>query len=141
MKTKLNYSWQWKNELQGILLIGFSLVIFKLYVTDNITILVERKMIPYILLSMFSLFIIGFFRLWNSDMTGADCDCEACDMSSSSTMSFIKYMFFLVPIVLSLLLNDFSVNSEVLSKKGLENTGANESVLQERLVSDKWQEK
>ncbi|MDR6997739.1 DUF1980 domain-containing protein [Neobacillus niacini] len=106
MKEKQVPIWQFNNELQGILLIGFSLVIFKLYVSNKILIILEPKMIPFLLFTMISLFIIGCFRLLNSDLNGADCDCEVCDPSSSMFSIFMKSSFFIFVIILSLVLND-----------------------------------
>ncbi|WP_180955049.1 DUF1980 domain-containing protein [Bacillus sp. V3-13] len=116
MKGKEPPSWQTKNELQGILLIGFSLVIFKLYVTKNISVVLEPKMTSLIMFTMLSLFIIGFFRLWNSDMKGADCDCEVCDTSSSSLRIVLQYSLFLFPIILALIISDFTLDTDILSK-------------------------
>lgn len=99
--------WQFNNELQGILLIGFSLVIFKLYVTKKILIILEPKMIPFLLFAMVSLFIIGFFRLLNSDLKGVECDCEVCDPSSSLFITIMKLSFFIFVIIIALVLNDF----------------------------------
>jgi uncharacterized membrane protein YcgQ (UPF0703/DUF1980 family) len=106
MKEKKVPIWQFNNELQGILLIGFSLVIFKLYVSKKILIILEPKMIPFLLFAMVSLFLLGFFRLLNSDLNGADCDCEVCDSSSSLFKIIMKSSFFIFVIILSLVLND-----------------------------------
>lgn len=116
VKGKEPHSWRTKNELQGILLIGFSLVIFKLYVTHNIAAVLEPKMTPSILFTMISLFIMGFFRIWNSDMRGADCDCEVCDTSSGTFRTVIQYSLFLIPIILSLLMSDFTLPMDVFSR-------------------------
>ncbi|MFC3885010.1 DUF1980 domain-containing protein [Bacillus songklensis] len=116
MKRKEPPSWRAKNELQGILLIGFSLVIFKLYVTHNIAAVLEPRMNPSIMFTMFSLFIMGFFRVWNSDMRGADCDCEVCDTSSSPFRTVMQYSLFLIPIILSLLMSDFTLDMDVFSR-------------------------
>lgn len=107
MKEKQVPFWQFNNELQGILLIGFSLVIFKLYVSKNILKIVEPKMIPFLLFTMVSLFLIGFFRLMNSDLNGAACDCEVCDPASSLLIIIMKSSLFLFVIILSLVLIDF----------------------------------
>jgi uncharacterized membrane protein YcgQ (UPF0703/DUF1980 family) len=106
MKEKQVPIWQFNNELQGILLIGFSLVIFKLCVSKKILIILEPKMLPFLLFAMVSLFIIGFFRLLNSDLNGADCECEVCEPSSSLFIIIMKSSLFLFVIILSLVLND-----------------------------------
>jgi hypothetical protein len=99
--------WQFHNELQGIILVGFSLVIFKLYVSKKILFILEPNLIPYLLFAMVSLFIIGFFRLLNSDLNGADCDCEVCDPSSSLFIIIIRSSIFVLIIILSLFLHVF----------------------------------
>jgi uncharacterized membrane protein YcgQ (UPF0703/DUF1980 family) len=104
MKEEQVPNWKYNNELQGILLIGFSLVIFKLYTTKKILIILEPEMIPYLLFAMVSLFIIGFFRLLNSDLNGADC--EDCDPSFSLFTITMKSSVFIFVIILSLVLND-----------------------------------
>jgi hypothetical protein len=106
MKEKQVPIWQFNNELQGVILIGVSLVIFKLYVSKKILIILEPEMIPFLLFAMVSLFIIGFFRLLNSDLNGADCDCEVCDPSFSLFIIIMKSSFFIFVIILSLVLND-----------------------------------
>jgi hypothetical protein len=106
MKEKQVPIWQFNNELQGVILIGVSLVIFKLYVSKKILIILEPEMIPFLLFAMVSLFIIGFFRLLNSDLNGADCDCEVCDPTSSLFIIIMKSSFFIFVIILSLVLND-----------------------------------
>jgi hypothetical protein len=107
MKEKQFPIWQFNNELQGILLIGISLVIFKLFVSKKVLFILEPKMLPFLLFAMVSLFIIGFFRLINSDLNGADCDCEVCDPSSSLFIIIMKSSIFIFVIILSLVLNDF----------------------------------
>lgn len=119
--------WQLKNELQGIIMIGFSLVIFKLYVSKNISMILAPKMLPFILFAMISLFIMGFFRLLNSDLYGADCDCDVCDTSTSPLASFLQYGLFIIPILLALVISDFSINNDVLVKKGLSTFSFNNS--------------
>lgn len=116
LKGKEPSFWQTKNELQGILLIGYSLLIFKLFVTNNIFVVLEPRLTSFILFTMVSLFIIGFFRLWNSDMKGADCDCEVCDTSSSSLRMVLQYSLFLIPIILALIISDFTMDMDILSR-------------------------
>ncbi|CRK80810.1 DUF1980 domain-containing protein [Neobacillus massiliamazoniensis] len=107
MKEKQVPIWKFSNELEGIILIGFSLVIFKLYISKKILIILEPEMLPFLLFAMVSLFIIGFFRILNSDLNGADCDCEVCDPSSSMGIIIMKSSLFILVIILSFVVNDF----------------------------------
>ncbi|MBP3041823.1 TIGR03943 family protein [Bacillaceae bacterium Marseille-Q3522] len=110
--------WQLKNEFQGVLLIGFSLVIFKLYVNGNLYYILAPKMTPFTIFTMIFLFIMGLFRLFNSDMEGADCGCEACD-TSNPLLSPFRYAFFLIPIVLAYSIEDLSMEPEQFNQKGI----------------------
>lgn len=118
--VKINRSptWQFSNELQGIILIGFSLMIFKLMVKGTITSLVAPKLIPFLLITMSVLFILGFFRLLNSNLRGADCDCEVCDENTSFLKIIFTYIIFLSPLFYFFTIQDYSIKEDILSYNG-----------------------
>ncbi|MCM3364765.1 TIGR03943 family putative permease subunit [Niallia sp. MER TA 168] len=114
MKIKWSPTWQLANELQGIVLIGFSLLIFKLLVTGDVTRLVEPNMVPFLYITMFLLFFLGFFRLLNSNLKGADCDCDVCDENASLMNLALSYFIFFSPLFLFFTLQDMSFNKSIL---------------------------
>lgn len=116
MRLRWSPIWQLSNEMQGIIMIGFSLIIFKLYVKNMITAFVAPKMLPYLLISMGVLFLLGFFRLLNSNLKGADCDCDVCDENVPPWKLALSYLFFLSPLVLFFSISDYSLNDDALSK-------------------------
>ncbi|MFT8321878.1 MAG: TIGR03943 family protein [Bacillus sp. (in: firmicutes)] len=118
MKIRWSPNWQFSNELQGIILISFSLLIFKLYVKNSLTLLIAPKMIPFLLFSMVILFLLGFFRLLNSNLQGADCDCDVCDQNSSIIKLLLPYLLFFSPLFFFFTIQDFSINKDLLSNTG-----------------------
>lgn len=114
MKIKWSPTWQLANELQGIVLIGFSLLIFKLLVTGDVTRLVAPKMVPFLYATMILLFFLGFFRLLNSNLKGADCDCDVCDENTSFMKLTLSYLLFFSPLFLFFTLQDISINKSIL---------------------------
>jgi len=118
MKISWSPNWQLSNELQGVILISFSLLLFKLFVKDMIKMLVAPKLVPFLLLSMVFMFILGFFRLLNSNLKGADCDCDVCDQSTSTVKQLLPYLLFFSPLFFFFTMEDFSINKELLSTNG-----------------------
>ncbi|WP_445491008.1 TIGR03943 family putative permease subunit [Niallia sp. 03133] len=118
MKKEWSPDWQLTNELQGIILISFSLLIFKLYVKQTLTLLIAPKMIPFLLVSMAALFFLGFFRLLNSNLKGADCDCDVCDQSTTPIRLLAPYILFFSPLFFFYTIQDFSIHQELLSNNG-----------------------
>lgn len=120
MKNSIN-NWQITNELQGVILVSFSLVIYKLYLSNQITLILSSNMIPFVLISMVGMFIIGWFRIINRDMYGADCGCEACDLEGSSVFGLLQYIFlFIIPMMIAFnlenyLLSDLYLDGQVLN--------------------------
>lgn len=119
MKKNTN-DWQITNELQGIILISFSLVIFKLLLSGQITLILAPKMTPFIVFAMITMFVLGVFRLMNSDMYGADCGCEACDPGGSSFFGLFQYsVLFILPIIISFNLDSYHLSAAALEGRGL----------------------
>lgn len=118
MKISWSPNWQLSNELQGIVLISFSLLLFKLFVKNMMTMLVAPKLIPFLLISMVGMFILGFFRLLNSNLKGADCDCDVCDQNTSTFKQLLPYLLFFSPLFFFFTIEDFSINKDLLSTNG-----------------------
>lgn len=114
VKIKWSPTWQLANELQGIVLIGFSLLIFKLLVTGDVGQLVAPKMVPLLGITMILMFFLGFFRLLNSNLKGADCDCDVCDENASFLKLTFSYLLFISPLMLFFTLQDMSIDKSIL---------------------------
>lgn len=128
MKISWSPNWQLSNELQGIVLISFSLLLFKLFVKNMMTMLVAPKLIPFLLISMVGMFILGFFRLLNSNLKGADCDCDVCDQNTSTFKQLLPYLLFFSPLFFFFTIEDFSINKDLLSTNGYVSETTNSDV-------------
>lgn len=132
VKIKWSPTWQLANELQGIVLIGFSLLIFKLLVKGDVGQLVAPKMVPLLCITMILMFFLGFFRLLNSNLKGADCDCDVCDENSSFLNLTFSYLLFISPLFLFFTLQDMSIDKSILPNIQFEQ-GQTVSVSQDHL--------
>jgi putative membrane protein len=107
-----------KNKLEGLLLLGIGLMIFKLYVSGNLTELIAPKMVPYALIALIAFFIISILRIKKEKKVTHSCECDSCE-NTSLLPSMAKYSLFLVPILLGFILTDFTLSGEVLAKRGI----------------------
>ncbi|MGG4265563.1 TIGR03943 family putative permease subunit [Peribacillus simplex] len=105
-------------RLEGLLLLGLGLMIFKLYVSGHLTKLIAPKMIPYALAALFAFLVISFLRMKNQKQGPHHCDCASNGESSPSAL-VLKYSLFFIPILLGFILTDFTLSGEVLAKRGM----------------------
>ncbi|MFD9625134.1 TIGR03943 family putative permease subunit [Peribacillus muralis] len=105
-------------KLEGLLLLGIGLMIFKLYVSGHLTKLIAPKMIPYALTALFAFFVISLLRLKKQKQGRNHCDCHSIRESSVSVLA-LKYSLFFIPIFLGFILTDFTLSGEVLAKRGM----------------------
>jgi uncharacterized repeat protein (TIGR03943 family) len=103
-------------KLEGLLLLGLGLMIFKLYVSGHLTKLIAPKMVPYALAALFAFLVISLLRLKKQKHGAHHCDCESNGESSSLVL---KYSLFFVPILLGFILTDFTLSGEVLENRGM----------------------
>ncbi|SNT33125.1 TIGR03943 family protein [Bacillus sp. OK838] len=107
-------------RLEGLLLLGLGLMIFKLYVSGHLTKLIAPKMVPYALAALFAFLVISLLRMKKQKHGVHHCDCES-DGESSPSALVLKYSLFFIPILLGFILTDFTLSGEVLAKRGMAN--------------------
>lgn len=103
--------------IRGIILIGFMLLLFKLLLTQNITLLIAPKMLRFIYFTLFVLFTLGVLLVLRgtSDQSHSHhCD---CDEEHSYPNSFVKgvflYLLFIIPITTGFLFSNNVLGSSV----------------------------
>ncbi|MED3760590.1 TIGR03943 family protein [Peribacillus frigoritolerans] len=101
-------------RLEGLLLLGLGLMIFKLYVSGYLTKLIAPKMVPYALAALFAFLLISLLRMKKQKQSEQHCDC-----GSNGESSVLKYGLFFLPILLGFILTDFTLSGEVLAKRGM----------------------
>ncbi|MEH7266330.1 DUF1980 domain-containing protein, partial [Priestia megaterium] len=106
--------------IRGILLIGFSLLMFKLILTGKIVQYIAPKMMPFILFSSGTFFLLGIIQIWrssvNKDLT---CECSHDHMEKGKIRTTFIYSLFLLPIMSGFLFSNHTLDSSVAVKRGL----------------------
>lgn len=112
--------------LRGIILLGFTLLFFKLLVTGNITNFIAPRMMPFMYFAGATLFLLGIVQIWRSGSKNKEelvCNC-GFDHGDSSTpiQSIVIYSMFVLPIVTGFMFPDNILDSSIIEKRGFTNS-------------------
>jgi putative membrane protein len=103
--------------IRGIILIGFMLLLFKLLLTQNITLLIAPKMLRFIYFTLFVLFTLGVLLVirGTSDQSHSHhCDCDGeHSYPNSFVKGFFLYLLFIIPITTGFLFSNNVLGSSV----------------------------
>lgn len=103
--------------IRGIILIGFMLLLFKLFLTNNITLLIAPKMFLFIYFTLFILLILGvllIFRGTSEKKYKYDCECDGDHSYPQSLFkSLFLYSLFIIPISTGFLFSNNVLDSSV----------------------------
>ncbi|MCF8890842.1 TIGR03943 family putative permease subunit [Priestia megaterium] len=106
--------------IRGILLIGFSLLMFKLILTGKIVQFIAPKMMPFILFSSGTFFLLGIIQIWRSSVDNdLTCECSHDHMEKGKIRTTFSYSLFLLPIMSGFLFSNHTLDSSVAVKRGL----------------------
>jgi uncharacterized repeat protein (TIGR03943 family) len=117
MKSHQNPDISFHHLLRGMILIGFMLLLFKLLLTNNISLLIAPKMIHFIYFTLFVCLILGVLLIIRGT-SGKDhpyhCDCDG-DHSYPSSFSkgLFLYLLFIIPITTGFLFSNNVLDSSV----------------------------
>ncbi|MCM3727904.1 TIGR03943 family protein [Neobacillus cucumis] len=117
MKSHQSHDFSFHHLLRGIILIGFMLLLFKLLLTNNISLLIAPKMIHFIYFTLFVCLILGVLLIIRGT-SGKDhsnhCDCDG-DHSypTSFCKSLFLYLLFIIPITTGFLFSNNVLDSSV----------------------------
>ncbi|PLS09671.1 TIGR03943 family putative permease subunit [Neobacillus cucumis] len=103
--------------IRGIILIGFMLLLFKLLLTNHISLLIAPKMIRFIYFTLFICLILGVLLIIRGT-SGKDhsyhCDCDGeHTYPSSFGKSVFLYLLFIIPITTGFLFSNNVLGSSV----------------------------
>jgi len=107
--------------LRGIILLGFSLLMFKLIVTGNITKFIAPKMLPFIYFCLVTFFVLAIIQLWRSQSSSNSeptCDCEGHELPKTRGRAIFIYSLFIFPILSGFVFKDAVLDSSVVAKRG-----------------------
>ncbi|WP_427127480.1 TIGR03943 family putative permease subunit (plasmid) [Priestia megaterium] len=106
--------------IRGILLIGFSLLMFKLILTGKIVQFTAPKMMPFILFSSGTFFLLGIIQIWRSSVNkDVTCECGHDHTEKGKIRTTFIYSLFLLPIMTGFLFSNHTLDSSVAVKRGL----------------------
>ena len=112
--------------LRGIILLGFTLLFFKLLATGDITNFIAPRMMPFMYFAAGTLFILGIVQIWRSGSKNKEelvCNC-GFDHGESSTpiQSILIYSMFVLPVVTGFMFPDNILDSSIIDKRGFTNS-------------------
>ncbi|MGU3397562.1 TIGR03943 family putative permease subunit [Priestia sp. D51] len=106
--------------IRGILLIGFSLLMFKLILTGKIIQFIAPKMMPFIWFSSGTFFLLGIIQIWRSSINkDLSCECGHDHTEKGKIRTALIYSLFLLPIMTGFLFSNHTLDSSVAVKRGL----------------------
>jgi putative membrane protein len=117
MRPKKVQDFSFHHLIRGIIMIGFMLLLFKLLLTNNISLLIAPKMIRFIYFTLFICLILGVLLIMRGT-SGKDhsyhCDCDGDHTYPSSfSKSVFLYLLFIIPITTGFLFSNNVLGSSV----------------------------
>lgn len=108
--------------LRGIILMGFTMLLFKLIITGDIQNFIAPRMLPFIYFAVITFLLLGVVQIWRSGSKNEEelyCNC-GFDHSGKSTpiQSIIIYSFFIFPVVTGFVFPDVVLDSSIAAKRG-----------------------
>lgn len=99
---------------------GFSLLMFKLILTGKIIQFIAPKMMPFILFSSGTFFLLGIIQIWRSSVNkDSSCECGHDHTEKGKIRTTFIYSLFLLPIMTGFLFSNHTLDSSVAVKRGL----------------------
>ncbi|WP_027408496.1 TIGR03943 family putative permease subunit [Anoxybacteroides tepidamans] len=103
--------------IRGIILIGFMLLLFKLLLTNNISLLIAPKMMSFIYFTLLVLLILGMLLILRGTSNHNDsyhCDCDGeHSYPTSKFKNLFLYSLFIFPIITGFLFSNNVLDSSV----------------------------
>lgn len=110
--------------LRGMLLLGFSSLIFYLHRTDQLALYIAPRMMVMVKLSCIGLYFLGMIYIiqWFRTRQGthtASCGCDIHHKPRSLQRNVLTYALFLSPLILGFTLPQDTMGSRLVEKKGM----------------------
>lgn len=112
--------------IQGIILLGFAMLILGLILTGNIVYYIAPVMMPFIYFALGSFFLLGIIQVFRSTKTddhehGNDCGCEHDhQIRGPIWLKLGIYSIFILPILFGFALPDRGLDSSVAANRGIQ---------------------
>ncbi|MEH7307776.1 TIGR03943 family putative permease subunit [Neobacillus drentensis] len=126
--------------IRGIILIGFMLLLFKLLLTNNITLLIAPKMIRFIYFTLFVLFTLGVLLIIRGTSVQKHpyhCDCDGQhSYPTSFGKSLFLYLLFIIPITTGFLFANNILDSSVAINRTIKLGASSQDTKPSKAVKD-----
>ncbi|MGM0845785.1 MAG: TIGR03943 family putative permease subunit [Bacillota bacterium] len=113
---------QFHTYLRGIILIGYALLILKLFLTFDMVNFVAEKMHGYMYFALGVFIFLGAVQIIRGTSSASEtssCGCEAHELPRGFFKSTLMYSLFVIPVILGFMLPDNLLDSSVASKRGV----------------------
>lgn len=113
---------QFHTYIRGIILIGYALLMLKLFLTFNLQNFVAPKMHMYLYFSLGVFLVLGAIQIIRGTSSQKDvhhCGCEGHEIPKGFLRSTFVYSLFVFPIVIGFLMPDHLLDSSVAAKRGV----------------------
>ncbi|WP_456273411.1 TIGR03943 family putative permease subunit [Bacillus sp. AK031] len=113
---------QFHTYLRGIILIGYALLILKLFLTFDMGNFVAGKMHGYMYFALGVFIFLGAIQIirgTSSSQQVHQCGCDAHELPKGFLKTTVVYSLFIIPVVLGFLLPDNLLDSSVAAKRGV----------------------
>jgi putative membrane protein len=120
---EMNRDQHFHTYIRGIILIGFTMLLFKLIVTGDIINFIAPRMMPFIYFATGTFFMMGVIQIWRSGSKKVDdvhCGCGTNhDLQGSPIKSLLLYLLFIIPVVTGFMFSNNVLDSSVIEKRGI----------------------
>ncbi|EDL63096.1 TIGR03943 family putative permease subunit [Bacillus sp. SG-1] len=113
---------QFHTYIRGIILIGYALLILKLFLTFDMVNFVASKMHGYMYFALGVFIFLGavqIIRGTSSSTKSHDCGCEGHEPPKGFIKTTVVYSLFVIPVIMGFLLPDNLLDSSVAAKRGV----------------------
>ncbi|MDX8345016.1 TIGR03943 family putative permease subunit [Rossellomorea sp. YZS02] len=118
----MNSSVRFHTYIRGIILLGYALLLLKLFLTFNLQYFIAPKMNGYLYFALGVFLLLGAIQIirgTSSNMKSHSCDCEGHELPRGAVKSLMIYTLFVFPVVLGFLLPDNVLDSAAAAKRGV----------------------
>lgn len=122
---KQPYDHSFHAYIQGIIMIGFAILMLWLVLSGNIVFYIAPLMMPFIYFAMFTFFVLGIMQIFRSTSKNEEehqnCGCEQDhQIKGPPWVKVLIYSIFILPVIFGFVLPDRMLNSEAAANRGVQ---------------------
>ncbi|MFC0274218.1 TIGR03943 family putative permease subunit [Metabacillus herbersteinensis] len=135
-----NNDYRFHLYIRGIILIGFTMLMFKLIITGDILNFIAPRMMPFIYFAVVVFLLLGVVQIWRSGSKNEEelyCNCGFDHSEKSSPIqSLVIYSFFVFPVITGFMFPEVVLDSSIVAKRGFKSGLAPSNEVQESANSE-----